>query len=432
MPRKYVKKSAGPTWSEESMSKAVLCVCNQNKKISTVAREYEISRQTLAKRVKIYKERHELNLIRGRKPVFTESQENILAGIFQLYESHLLAFSSLEARRIAFLLSQDEGLKLLSRFNSDDGLAGIDWLRNFLSRRKELSMKTPEHTSVAGAHGFNKPAVQKFYDLLQKTIEEHNILPENIWNCDETPVSTVPKSKKKVIATKGSRQVGGLVSGERGEHVTALICFSAVGQYMPPLIIFPRKKKNEELMKGRPEGATVAFNPSRYVNNSIFTSWMNDFIIVSKPTPLQKVLLLFDGHSTHVKNQEASELAKNSNVICLVYPPHCSHKIQAVDVSFNKPLSSNITQETMTYMRKQRGNNKVLALKDFFKIFTPAYAKTARPEIAISGFRKTGVHPFNREIFSDLEYSAGRIIDHSTLELENLGKSIYFFIYLKT
>lgn len=120
-----------------------------------------------------------------------------------------------------------------------------------------------------------------------------------------------------------------MTHGERGEHVTAHICFSASGEYMPPLIIFPRKNYNADFLSGMPEGASVEFYPTGYMTFESFYRWMKDFIKFVKPTAKRRILLIFDGHVTHVKNEAALQLAKDSYVICLVLPPHCTHKIHS-------------------------------------------------------------------------------------------------------
>ena len=44
--------------------------------------------------------------------------------------------------------------------------AGDGWVRGFLNRHPELTLRKPEPTSIARATGFNKPQVQRFFDLL--------------------------------------------------------------------------------------------------------------------------------------------------------------------------------------------------------------------------------------------------------------------------
>lgn len=80
------------------------------------------------------------------------------------------------------------------------------------------------------------------------------------------------------------------MSAERGERVTAEICFSASGEYMPPYFIFPRARVNPEFCEGAPSGATIEFHPSGYMKSHIFYKWMHKFIEFSKPTQENKVL----------------------------------------------------------------------------------------------------------------------------------------------
>lgn len=228
----------------------------------------------------------------GAQPVFTKTQEKILVSIFQYYESHLLGFTTLDVRIIAFELAVEHKLK--HNFNMKEELAGKDWPRGFTQRNPVLSFKKLELTSVARAHSFNDKAVKRFFDTLEEAITANNILPENIYNCDETPISIIPKGTTKVLATRGTRQVGGLVTGKRGEHVTANICFSAVGKYIPPLIIFPRKIFNGDYLKGKSDGAIVEFHPSGYMTSDLFVNWIKHFIKYSEPSAEKKVLLFFD------------------------------------------------------------------------------------------------------------------------------------------
>lgn len=75
-----------------------------------------------------------------------------------------------------------------------------------------------------------------------------------MFKCEETGVNVNPKGHSKFIAKKGKRQVGTLTSSEQGETVTVELCFSASGSYMSPMLIFPRKRKQQEFELGLPPG----------------------------------------------------------------------------------------------------------------------------------------------------------------------------------
>ena len=72
-----------------------------------------------------------------------------------------------------------------------------------------------------------------------------------IYNCDETDVSVVHKPGR-VLAELGRRNVNAVMSGERGKTHTVLSCVSAAGSFLPPMMVYPRKRATPDNCK---EGA---------------------------------------------------------------------------------------------------------------------------------------------------------------------------------
>lgn len=406
MVRKYKKKKER-SWSEEDLKVAVLAVCDGGEKCKRVAESFGIPRSTLQGRIKIYKKNNSLEFAKpGVKTLFTAAQEKFFVDTILYHQLQLVGYTSHEIRSLAYELA--EKLKLKHKFDDSLKLAGQDWFDGFMARHPELSLRKPEHTSVARAEGFNKQSVNEFFDILEASIKKYNITPDCIYNVDETPVPTVPKSTSKVVGAKGQKQVGGLVSAERGEHVTAEICFSATGNYMPPTLIFPRARPDPKYYKGAPPGAKIEFHSTGYVQMDIFHRWMLDFIKFSKPNPQKYVLLTLDNHSTHIRNWEALDAARENNVIIIGFPPHTTHRLQPVDVSFNKPLSQYFSVHHAKWMRQHGSKGLRFGLRDYFDVFTPAYQQAATVENAVNGFKAAGINPFNRNVFPDSAFVVPR------------------------
>jgi hypothetical protein len=161
-------------------------------------------------------------------------------------ESRLFGLTMRDLRCLAYQLAQRNNL--LHKFCNEKCMAGEDWVKSFLTRHPNLSIREPEATSGARAMGFNKVAVNQFFSLLENSIDKHHLTAERIYNCDETGVTVNPKCQSKIIALKGKRQVG------VGQTVTGLVCVSAAGMFMPPMLIFPRKGKQQEFELGLPPG----------------------------------------------------------------------------------------------------------------------------------------------------------------------------------
>lgn len=59
----------------------------------------------------------------------------------------------------------------------------------------------------------------------------------NIWNKDETHIS-IGHVSPKILAKICQKQVGQMISAERGSNVTMIGAVNAVGSYMPSMLIF--------------------------------------------------------------------------------------------------------------------------------------------------------------------------------------------------
>lgn len=71
---------------------------------------------------------------------------------------------------------------------------------------------------------------------------------------------------------------------ERGKLMTVVTCMNAVGTFVPPVLVFPRKNMSEHLMDGAPVGSIWACHPSGWIQMNIFTQWFAHFINFAKPT----------------------------------------------------------------------------------------------------------------------------------------------------
>lgn len=138
-------------------------------------------------------------------------------------------------------------------FDRSSRLAGRDWVSAFLKRNSTLSLKTPEAMSLGRAIGFNEPQWNIYQNNLKSMFEKYHFPPSRIYNMDESGLSTVPNKLRKVIGQKG-HNASKIVSAERGITVTVICCMSAGGNFVPPVLIYPRKRQNETLLHGAPLG----------------------------------------------------------------------------------------------------------------------------------------------------------------------------------
>lgn len=406
MPRNYKRKSNRGEWSEDSMNKALDAVKN-GMPYKTASKQFSVPVMTLKRRVK-GKNKVAVDAIKylgGKKTVFTADQEIDLVNHIKDMETRMYGLTRQDVLSLAYQLAVKNNIP--HPFQREK--AGYDWLRGFRQRHSDITLRAPESTSAARARAFNKPVVDKFFSVLKSIQQNKNHPPHRIFNVDETGLSTVPTKNTKVFAGTGRKQVARVTSAERGETTTVVICMSASGSFVPPMFIFKRIRMKIELMDGAPPGSIWACNSSGWMNLDVFTQWFDHFLRHTKPSAEDPVLLILDGHLSHTKNLDLILKARENYVTIVCLPPHCTHKLQPLDVSLMYPLSVYHNQSLEKWMNNNPG--RPVNVFKIAKIFGEAYLKAAVMSNAINGFSKTGIHPLNPDVFSESDYLAAATTD---------------------
>lgn len=194
----YKRKSDRGKWSEEAMKKAIEVVLKGEMGYMLAAKSFSVPQTTLERKVK--KARENENRIENVKvplgpilPVFSQKEEDELMDYLLDMEIRFFGLTTKDLKQLINQLSVRNNKT--SPFNSEKAEAGKDWLKFFLKRHPELSIRKPENTSAARAAGFNRVVVTTFFYFLANVFDKHSLTPDRIYNCDETGVSVVPKTR---------------------------------------------------------------------------------------------------------------------------------------------------------------------------------------------------------------------------------------------
>jgi hypothetical protein len=84
-------------------------------------------------------------------------------------------------------------------------------------------------------------------------------------------------------------------------------------------------------------------------------------------------------------------------VLIAVYPPHSTHKLQPLDVSLFRPLASYYSTELDQWLAKTNYLCRITK-RDFWVIFKPAFDKAFSQKNIESGWKQTGLFPFDLDV----------------------------------
>ena len=391
MPRNYERKTKS-TYNIDTLQRAVEDVKSKKLSLGKAATVYSVPKTTIfdqLKNIVIIQPKY------GRKSIFSNAQE-------KEFEKYIIGCSKIfygltieRVRKIAFSFAEKNKLK--HNFDKTSQMAGKDWYYGFIKRHPNISLRKPEATSLNRITAFNETEVKAFFNNLETLQRTHHFDGDRIYNVDETGI-TIDQRNSRILAPKGQKQVGMATSGERGTTTTVVCAFNASGNYIPPFFIFKRKRLNSQLLQGGAENMIAAVSDSGWINENLFVDWLQHFISFSKPSKESPILLVLDNHESHV-SLDCYELCHQHGIHLLCLPPHTSHCMQPLDLTYFGPLKTAYNRECDLYMADNIGRR--ITQYEVVELFTKAFNRISNLEKASNGFRAAGIFPLDPNKFDD-------------------------------
>ena len=368
-------------WTKEQMVKAIEAV-RLGSGINRAALDYGIPRTTLKDRLS---GRVKDGTLPGPEPYLTSEEEKELATF--LVDCAAVGFGRTR-REVMEIVEQvtlekeaAEKRKILRAERISDG-----WWRRFQKRQKELSLRRGDNTSFLRMDAINGDTVKQYFHLLEDVLTEHNLKdsPAQIYNMDESGMPLDPKALN-VVTKRGAKKVRSRSTGRKGQ-VTIVACGSAVGQIIPPMVIFDAKKLCHAWTANEVTGTSYGLSDNGWITTPLFEGWLADHFLKNAVTGCP-LLLLLDGHSTHYQ-PEVIRFAKEKNIIMLCLPPHTTHEAQPLDCSVFSALKSH--WRTVCHKFIQSNPHKTITRFNFNKLFAEAWLQAVTPANVMAGFKTCG------------------------------------------
>ncbi|XP_072380606.1 uncharacterized protein [Diabrotica undecimpunctata] len=261
-----------------------------------------------------------------------------------------------------------------------------------------------------------------FFSKLETVLQRFPVFGDGsrIFNLNETGTVTVQKSQK-VFAEKGIRQVSKATSGERGTLVTTCCIVGASGVAIPPALVFPRVHFKDFMINGSPPGPLGLASKTGWMNTECFVQVVRHFIKHTGSTRENPSLLLMDNHQSHL-SIEAIDLCKNNGVTILTIPPHCTNRLQPLDVGLFKPFQTFYNAAVDAWMMNHPG--QTFTIYNVAACVGTAYPRAMTPVNIASAFRKSGIFPFDRHVFAEEDFLSSFVIDRPLVAVEAAAEKI--------
>lgn len=396
------------TWTEEKLQLALNAIASGSS-CRSVSERFDIPRRTLRNHLKTGSKSKKL----GRYPVLNEQNELELT-------SRILRFSEIGmpitiplVKSYVYEFCDKNGIK--HPFDSRKKVAGRYWVVNYLQRHPEISKRKAQMMNPGRAMKLNKFIVGDYFEKLQGVMEENSFFnqPRQIFNMDEKGCRLTLHHQQKVLAGRGSKRVH-LVAPEHAENVTIVACASAVGIAIPPMIIFKGKRLKPEFEDNLPPDSLVKMSEKGSITTQLFIEWLHHF---GKFKPTGKVLLIFDGASSHI-DPSIVDVADQHEIVCMCLPSNTTHELQPLDKAVFKAFEHFWDCEVLKYWRSHP--ERAITKARFGLVCTPAYNQALTVTNIASGFRATGIYPFDPNVIPEEAYGPSTITFHDDTEAGDL------------
>ena len=189
---------------------------------------------------------------------------------------------------------------------------GRDRVTWFLQQHNELSSIHPRSIEIARVKDVSLERLQQWFNDLHDAIEKYGILPENMYNVDETGFAIGEREASKIIIDAPIQQQFQAKPG-RQEWVSIVECICGDGPVLPPLVIFKAENLSMQWIPANiDENWKFSYNSGGWTSNEHGMQWLTRCF---EPTTHDKAAGRFitDGDHRHTNGQWVRHCINNKS-----------------------------------------------------------------------------------------------------------------------
>lgn len=229
-------------------------------------------------------------------------------------------------------------------------------------------------------------------------MKDYGILPEDIWNMDETGFQIGVGSNQLVVTKRNRRHH--LPLHENRERCTSVEAICADGSYIPAFLIptgIVHKSTWYSEAVGLDPRTAIQPTPTGYSNDDVALNWIHHFNRHARSKGVWRLLLMdrFGPHHT----KEFVEYCEDNNIVPFGFPPKLTHLLQPLDVVVFQPLK-HYHRKAIEVMVRDGLAGSITKL-EFFSMVEEIRRQAFKETTIKSAFKKAGIHPFRPQPIID-------------------------------
>ncbi|CEL61987.1 hypothetical protein RSOLAG1IB_04738 [Rhizoctonia solani AG-1 IB] len=272
---------------------------------------------------------------------------------------------------------------------------GLRYTERFVDRNYNiLSTYTSRALDGKRAAAVNQNTLSAWFKMLGEMMEEYGFDPDIIFNMDETGIHPDSGSGEKVIGPLGQKTIYQTRNGSP-ENITVIATICADGTSIPPVVIFKAKHYQVQWNQENPINASIGHSLKGWITGEIAVDWIKEFNSRTQAKAAGRHrLLIVDGHSSHM-SRALLEYARENQIVMMCFPSHTTHVLQPLDKVCFSPFKKHWSDHRDEY---ERATGLTVQKANFIKVMSAAYVQAFTKSNIESGFRKTGIVPFNPSV----------------------------------
>lgn len=174
-----------------------------------------------------------------------------------------------------------------------------------------------------------------------------------------------------------------------------MICGNAVGELLPPFVVYKATQMWDIWTEGGPKNARYFSTKSGWFDAPAFNEWFESLLLPRLKKVTGKSVVIADNLSSHL-NVTIFEKCRANDISFVCLPPNSTHITQPLDVAFFRPMKVAWRKVLSDWKGTPNGMNTGVLPKQAFPALLKKVLEDLEPNMKKnleSGFRKSGIYP---------------------------------------